>query len=87
MYKVKLAIATAKSRADMDLAFKLLQSMHTLEGEINSFFTVTDKLGFETAREVYLSRGLGFAGLGITDQAWDNMVAMAANKEYADNLL
>jgi hypothetical protein len=87
MSKVKLSIAAAKDRGDADMAFKLLQSMQELEAGVTGFFSVTDKLGFESTREIYLSKGSGFAALGITDENWASMVAMASNKEYADNLL
>lgn len=74
-------IAAARAQGDHKLAFELLVAFRHLESQIKRFCDLTDKVGFEAARDHFTNRGNPLNGM--TDQMWEVITAMAGNDEHA----
>jgi hypothetical protein len=78
--KVVGAINAAHTKNDYKLAYNLAQALRHHEGQLQSFLSVCDKVGFKAASDAYLSRANPIGGL--TKEAWELAASMSAAGEH-----
>lgn len=73
-------IAASRARGNDKLAYDLLECLRYLEQHFRKFLTVCDSVGFDQARDLYLTRGNPLGGM--SDETWTVVTDLAGDGNY-----
>eukprot|EP00882_Tetradesmus_deserticola_P003636 GHRQ01003848.1.p2 GENE.GHRQ01003848.1~~GHRQ01003848.1.p2 ORF type:complete len:387 (-),score=87.07 GHRQ01003848.1:4127-5287(-) len=78
--KILKAISAARDRGKNELAYELLEALRHHEAEVNKFFSLSQQVSFEAARDAYLNKSNPLGGM--SEEAWQLATSLAANNDH-----